>query len=61
MVLIICIIAHFLRNWLRILGLFFGGGTTVVVAKRLGKKFMGFEIESKFVNLSDQHLLSTIN
>lgn len=39
---------------------FIGGGTTAVVAKRLGKKFIGFEIDEKFVSLANERVFSSI-
>lgn len=38
---------------------FLGSGTTVVVAKKLGRKFLGFEIEKKYYILSQKRLAAT--
>ena len=38
---------------------FLGSGTTAVVARRLGRKYLGFEIEKKFYTLAKKRLLLT--
>jgi len=35
---------------------FMGSGTTAVVAKKLNRKFLGFEIEKKFYVLANKRL-----
>lgn len=35
---------------------YMGSGTTAVVAKRLGKKYIGFEINQEFIELADERL-----
>ncbi len=36
---------------------FFGTGTTWVVARRLGRKFIGFEVNKEFVNFAEERVL----
>lgn len=40
---------------------FSGTGTTAIAAKRLGRKYIGFEIEQNYVNISDSKLETTLS
>lgn len=39
---------------------FMGSGTTAVVARRLGRSFIGFELNPEYVSLANQRLLSAV-
>lgn len=42
-----------------VLDCFMGSGTTAVVARELGRKFIGFEISEEYVNLANKRLIET--
>jgi DNA modification methylase len=40
---------------------FMGGGTTAIVAKKLGRKFLGCDISSKYVGFAKKRLAATFH
>jgi len=58
------VIADLIRWWTKpkdiILDPFIGSGTTAVVAKRLGRNFIGIEIDLKYIKVANQRLAQEI-
>ena len=45
-----------MRPWNVVFDPFLGSGTTSVVAKKLGRKYVGIEIDEKFASISEKRL-----
>ena len=50
------LVCHWSKGNDLILDLFAGSGTTLVAAKQLGRRFIGFEIEPKYVDITEERL-----
>lgn len=48
-----------LRKWWEVFNPFMGSGITAIVARALGRKYIGFEIIQEYVDLANKRLQET--
>ena len=52
-----CIKLHGIKKNLLVLDPFIGAGSTALACQKLGVKFIGFEIDEKYVDIANKELL----